>query len=33
VALNGERLDRSIVMEEQVKDGDRLQIFAVLGGG
>jgi len=33
VTLNGEKLDRSRVMEEPVKDGDRLQVFAVLGGG
>ncbi|MCL6448406.1 MAG: MoaD family protein [Armatimonadetes bacterium] len=33
VVLNGEKLEWSSVMEEPVKDGDQLQIFAVLGGG
>jgi len=33
VVLNGEKLEWSGVLEEPVKDGDRLQIFAVLAGG
>jgi len=33
IILNGEKLEWSKVRDEPVKDGDRLAIFAVLGGG